>query len=72
MPVISTDNPTACCSFNYHEAKFTDAFGIALPAGELAHTACLGFGLERCVMALFQAHGFDPGAWPSAVRNKLW
>jgi seryl-tRNA synthetase len=72
VPVISTDNPTACCSFNYHEAKFTDAFGIALPGNELAHTACLGFGLERCVMALFQTHGFDPGAWPSAVRNKLW
>jgi len=24
------------------------------------------------VMALFQTHGFDPGAWPSAVRAKLW
>ncbi len=72
VPVISESNPTACCSFNYHEAKFTDAFGIALPGGEVAHTACLGFGLERCVMALFQAHGFDPGAWPAAVRNQLW
>ena len=72
FPVISTENPTACCSFNYHEAKFTDAFGIALPDGATAHTACLGFGLERCVMALFQEHGFDPGKWPSAVRNILW
>ncbi|MGE5180912.1 MAG: hypothetical protein ACM31C_02565 [Acidobacteriota bacterium] len=42
------------------------------PGGELAHTACLGFGLERCVMALFQQHGFDPGAWPAAVRDQLW
>jgi seryl-tRNA synthetase len=72
VPVISTDNPTACCSFNYHEAKFTDAFEIKLPGGAVAHTACLGFGLERCVMALFQTHGFDPGNWPSEVRNKLW
>ena len=72
VPVISTENPTACCSFNYHEAKFTDAFGIALPDGATAHTACLGFGLERCVMALFQEHGFDPGAWPKAVREQLW
>jgi hypothetical protein len=23
-------------------------------------------------MALFQEHGFDPGKWPSAVRNILW
>jgi len=72
VPVISQENPTACCSFNYHEAKFTDAFGIALPDGATAHTACLGFGLERCVMALFQEHGFDPGKWPGAVREKLW
>lgn len=72
VPVISRENPTACCSFNYHEAKFTDAFGIALPDGAIAHTACLGFGLERCVMALFQEHGFDPGKWPGAVREKLW
>ena len=72
VPVISKDAPTACCSFNYHEAKFTDAFDIKLPGDALAHTACLGFGLERCVMALFQTHGFDPGAWPGAVRDKLW
>jgi seryl-tRNA synthetase len=72
VPVISRDNPTACCSFNYHEAKFTEAFDIGLPDGDVAHTACLGFGLERCVMALFQEHGFDPGAWPAAVRKRLW
>ncbi|HEY1558835.1 MAG TPA: amino acid--[acyl-carrier-protein] ligase [Kofleriaceae bacterium] len=72
VPVISREAPTACCSFNYHEGKFTDAFGIALPDGAIAHTACLGFGLERCAMALFQEHGFDPGAWPSAVRARLW
>lgn len=72
VPVISTENPTACCSFNYHEAKFTEAFDIALPGGGDAHTACLGFGLERCVMALFQEHGFDPGTWPAATRAILW
>lgn len=72
VPVISKDNPTACCSFNYHEGKFTEAFDISLPGGDIAHTACLGFGLERCVMALFQEHGFDPGKWPSAVRTILW
>ena len=40
--------------------------------GETANTACLGFGLERCVMALFQTHGFDPGLWPREVRSRLW
>ena len=72
IPVISAENPTACCSFNYHQDKFGSAFDILLPNGETAHTACLGFGLERVVMALFRTHGFDPQRWPTAVRAQLW
>lgn len=72
VPVISEQNPTATCSFNYHQGKFGEAFDIKTPDGQTAHTACLGFGLERVTMALFQAHGFDPAAWPSAVRQLLW
>ena len=40
--------------------------------GAIAHSACLGFGLERVTMALFKAHGFDPVTWPSVVRAQLW
>ena len=72
VPVISHEHPTACCSFNYHQDKFGSAFGILLPDGAVAHTACLGFGLERVTMALLQTHGFDPVAWPTAVRERLW
>lgn len=72
VPVVSRDAPTACCSFNYHQDKFGAAFDIRLPDGTVAHSACLGFGLERVVMALFKTHGFDPGAWPAAVREGLW
>jgi len=38
----------------------------------VANTACLGFGLERVVMALFKTHGFEPKTWPLAVRERLW
>ena len=72
MPVISETAPTAVCSFNFHETHFGDAFEIQTPDGEVANTACLGFGLERVAMALFQTHGFDPGTWPAEVRAKLW
>ena len=71
-PVISREKPTALCSFNYHEGHFGEVFQIKTLDGATAQTACLGFGLERCVMALFQEHGFDPGKWPSEVRRKLW
>lgn len=72
VPVISEEKPTACCSFNYHQGKFGEAFGIRAAGGAVAHTACLGFGLERCVMALFKTHGFRPSEWPEAVRKRLW
>ena len=72
VPVISEEDPTACCSFNYHVDKFGNLFDIKTSAGETAHTACLGFGLERCTMALFREHGYDPAVWPAAVRAILW
>jgi seryl-tRNA synthetase len=72
VPVISADQPTACCSFNYHQDKFGAAFGIALDDGATAHTACLGFGMERVAMALFKHHGFSIEGWPPAVRARLW
>jgi seryl-tRNA synthetase len=72
IPIVSKDKPTACCSFNYHQDHFGKIFDIKLPSGETAHTACLGFGLERVTMALFKAHGFDPDRWPAEIRARLW
>ena len=72
VPVISAEKPTAVCSFNYHQEHFGHVFGIKNPGGAEAHTACLGFGLERVVMSLFKTHGYDVKKWPEPVRRKLW
>jgi len=72
VPVISETEPTAVCSFNLHGDHFGGTFEIRTPDGETAHTACLGFGLERVTMALFRTHGFDPSRWPADVRAQLW
>ncbi len=72
VPVISEEKPTALCSFNYHQDHFGKVFEIHQNGGDVAHTACLGFGLERCVMALFRHHGFDPEKWPADTRRRLW
>jgi seryl-tRNA synthetase len=72
VPVISREQPTAICSFNWHQEHFSGKFGIERAAGQLAHTACLGFGLERVTLALLKTHGCDPGAWPAATRQLLW
>jgi seryl-tRNA synthetase len=72
VPVISREKPTACCSFNYHQDHFGTLFEIRTADGNVAHTACLGFGLERVVMALLRTHGFVPAEWPAEVRKVLW
>lgn len=72
VPVNSTASPTACMSFNYHMDNFGKAWNIRLADGSPAHTACVGFGLERLALALFRHHGFEVDAWPSGVRKALW
>jgi seryl-tRNA synthetase len=72
IPITSTDKPTACLSFNYHQDHFGHAWDIRTHDGSIAHTACVGFGVERIALALFKHHGFDVKAWPQAVRDQLW
>ena len=64
--------PTAIGSANYHNDHFGTAFAIFDADGEVAHTACLGLGMERTVIALFARHGMDPAQWPADVRATLW
>jgi seryl-tRNA synthetase len=59
-------------SFNYHREHFSSIFELLQPNGELAHTACVGFGLERITLALLSRHGLDPDAWPNEVTALLW
>ena len=68
---IAGPEPTAVASFNYHQDHFASAYRIELADGECAHTACLGFGLERITLALFRTHGLELRAWPAEVRGAL-
>lgn len=71
VPVASSERPTAVTSCNYHLDHFGHAFGIKTADGQPAHSACIGFGLERIALALFRAHGFDPLRWPATVKQVL-
>ncbi len=72
VPICSEESPTAVTSFNYHRTHFGDTFGIQLADGTPAHSACLGFGVERIALALLKTHGLNPSEWPNAVRAQLW
>ena len=69
---IASPAPTAVASFNYHQEHFAEVHGLELADGAVAHTACLGFGLERVTLALFRRHGLEPHEWPADVRRELW
>ncbi|MBK8618750.1 MAG: amino acid--[acyl-carrier-protein] ligase [Anaerolineales bacterium] len=71
VAITSEEKPTAIASSNYHLDHFSHPFNIKLQSGELAHTACVGFGLERTALALFKKFGFDPKTWPAATKNLL-
>ena len=71
VPVNSEENPTACLSFNYHQDHFGSTWDIRTETGGVAHTACVGFGMERVTIALFKHHGLDVAKWPAEVRDAL-
>lgn len=62
---------TAVVSANCHETHFGDAFGLTTADGRTAHSACVGFGMERIALAMLRTHGFDLAVWPSPVRAHL-
>jgi seryl-tRNA synthetase len=68
---ITSPNPGAISSGNYHGDHFGEEFHISLPDGITARSSCFGFGLERISLALFRRHGLDTANWPSEVRSSL-
>jgi seryl-tRNA synthetase len=70
---IAGPEPTAVASFNYHQDHFTSVYGIEMDGDgdPTAHTACLGFGLERITLALVRTHGLNQEKWPAAVLEEL-
>ena len=71
IPVHSAEQPTACMSFNYHRDHFGSTWNIRTATGEVAHTGCVAFGLDRLALALFVTHGLDFARWPATVRKSL-
>ncbi len=71
IPYYPNAVPTACMSFNYHREHFGTVWGITDAAGEVAHTGCVAFGIDRLAVALFCIHGLEVAHWPASVRQAL-
>lgn len=71
IPVRAAAPPTACMSFNYHREHFGKIWKLQIAGGEVCHTACIAFGIDRLAVALFARHGLDVLGWPATVRAAL-
>ena len=71
VTIHSEAHPTAVVSLNYHQDHFAQLFDIRLADGSLAHTSCIGFGMERIAIALFPHHGWNTKEWPASVREAM-
>jgi seryl-tRNA synthetase len=69
--ICSSESPTAITSANCHLDHFGRVFDIASADGAVAHTACVGFGVERITLALLHTHGLETATWPLGVRSAL-
>lgn len=65
------DAGTAVVSANCHRDHFGETFGLRTADGAVAHSACVGFGMERIALALLRTHGLDTRSWPAQVRTPL-
>ncbi|QGM98494.1 amino acid--[acyl-carrier-protein] ligase [Methylocystis parvus] len=71
IPVRAEGGPTACMSFNYHREHFGKTWGLFDEAGELSHSGCVAFGIDRLTIALFATHGLHVDEWPRGVLEVL-
>lgn len=71
-PITSVDKPTAIMSANYAEDHFGTPFSIRTSGGEVAHSSCVAFGIDRITLALLNRHGPDTNRWPPDVGSRLW
>lgn len=65
---IGTDDTVAAASVNLHGEHFGRAWDIHANEGEIAHSCCMGFGIDRWCLAIFSQFGLDTRNWPDSLR----
>jgi seryl-tRNA synthetase len=59
----------AASSFNLHRDFYTSVYDTRRADGELAESACMGFGIERWLYGFLSQKGLDPSGWPPRVTS---
>jgi seryl-tRNA synthetase len=67
LPLPYKNKNLAVGSFNSHQDFFGRVFQIT-HQGQTAYTTCVGFGLERLLLAFLAQYGTDRTSWPRQFR----
>lgn len=65
----SNEHEISVASFNLHGSAFTSPFNIKIANIDNTVTGCIGFGLERWVIAFISQFGIDINNWPDEIKN---
>lgn len=68
----SEESKISVASFNLHGTAFTYPFSISVKDVENTVTGCVGFGIERWVIAFICQYGLEDKYWPQAIRNEIY
>lgn len=66
---VSENKEIAVASFNLHGTAFSYPFNFTVEGCENTVTGCVGFGLERWVLAFLSQYGDDVNGWPDSIRD---
>ena len=61
--LCSNEKKLACASFNFHGESFTHPFNIRVKDATPTVTGCIGFGIERWILAYLAQFGTDVNNW---------
>lgn len=72
--IYEKDHMLSVASFNYHGTAFTHPFNISVKGTDINETVtgCIGFGLERWVMAFLRQYGNKVEMWPQVIKEEYY
>lgn len=68
---IDPQNTIACASYNIHGKAFSSKFHFSVKNCENTESGCIGFGIERLVIAFLKQYGVEQTNWPKIIIDYI-
>lgn len=68
---VSDKKTIACGSFNLHGTAFSNRFKFEVENCDITESGCIGFGIERLIIAFLKQYGTEISRWPNIVKDYI-